>query len=82
MMTNKRWKDDESAPVAASEEGMAPSTTDRGARIEDRWPSLTSSERLSMLRSVSVTESIFVRAHWDELPTFARIALQMRYDVT
>lgn len=74
-MMNKRSNDGAPAQGAGSaQSGNDPST------IEHRWPSLSSSERLTMLRSVALTESIFARAHWDELPMFARLALQLRYD--
>ena len=57
-----------------------PTNLDASAGIQARWPFLPISERSTLLRSVALTESIFVRANWDELPSFAQIALQLRYD--
>jgi hypothetical protein len=51
---------------------------EESARAEAWWASLSIDERLALLRGVSVHETIFGQAVWDELPAFVRLALTLR----
>jgi hypothetical protein len=51
---------------------------EESARAAAWWESLGLEERLTFLRSVSIHETIFGQAVWDELPAFVRLALTLR----
>src|SRR3954467_1137064 len=52
-----------------------PSRNDPLDAVEAWWTSLDTDARLTLLRSVSIHETIFGQAVWEELPEFVRLAL-------